>query len=212
MPKLLIKAPPKPKGAAPKAPQLTLEQIRKTHEFGTLERAVGECQELVTIKDSARELTNLANRQKTQAGKALKQMVADETLGLGDEIQIGDMAFCFDYHTSESIDTRQLYELTVAGKVALDSFLKCIYVNKDMATKLIGDHVMRPITSSKIGNKADVRIRDLDTPVSSVQIVKKPPPPASRKKLLRETDEKPVVNVSNGGGRVLRRRINVRAS
>jgi hypothetical protein len=137
-------------------------------------------------------------------------MIADETIELGDEIQIGDMGFKFDYHTSESIDVKALYQMVVEGKVPLDSFCKSVYVNKDTASKLIGDHVLRGITKEKIGNRADIRIRDLDEPVAKPKIVRKPPPSAPKKKrLLTDTDERPVANVSNGGRPKPRRRINV---
>jgi hypothetical protein len=199
----------KPVAPPPAPKELTLEEIRERHEFGTTERAIGECQELVRLKDAAKELVNATNRQKTQAGKAFKALVADDTLAYGDEIQIGTLGFTFDYAKSDSIDAAALYAKVVSGDVPLADFLKCVYINKDMANKVIGSHIVDSVVQPTVGKKADIRIRDLDKAVPAAKIVRKPPvaPPKSK---IDRSGEVPVANVNNPTGRVRpRRRIHV---
>lgn len=198
------------RGKPPAAPkELTIEEIRERHPFGSLERTVGELKELAAYKDRARELTNAANRQKTQGGKAMKAMIAEDLLAVGDEIQIGDQAFSFDFASSDSINREKLYELVKKGDVKLEDFLKCIYINKDMASKIIGDHILMGITEHTKGKTADIRIRDLEKPVSEPKIVRKPAAPPPKKKLLRDTDQKPAEKIVGGGTLRRRRLVNV---
>lgn len=205
---LKLKAPPKVKTKAPPPPkELTLEEAREQFEFGTQERAIAELKALVDAKEAARVLTNATNRQKTQAGKSLKTLIAEELLAVGDEIQIGDMSFRYDYATSESIDSRKLYDMVRAGKVPVEDFLKSIYINKEMASKFIGDHVLLPITSKKEGKTLDIRISELETPVASPRIVKKSAPPPKRGKVDRSIDQAPPGdNVSNAVSSIRRPR------
>jgi hypothetical protein len=197
---------PKAKAKAPPPKELTLEEARERYELGTEERAFAELKHLASFKEEARKVTNAENRQKTQAKKALKALVAGEVLDLGDEIYVGEKAYSYDFARSESVDRQALYYLVKKGDVKLEDFLKCIYVNKEMASKLIGDHILLKITKPETGKTADIRSRDLDKTVERPRIVKKPLPPAAKKKLDRSQDIAPVVNVSNPVRRFKRRR------
>lgn len=196
----------------PEAPKiLTIQQARELHPIGSMERAAAELAYFSEVKDEAREAMNAQNRQQTQAGKALKQMIAEGTIDYGDEIRLNAFAYKFDYARADIVNTRQLYEMVVSGKVPLDHFLKCVSVQKDMATKVIGAHIINPITFEEVGNKADIRVTKLDNPVGGLQFIKKPPAPASKKKLIRDTDRAPVDNFINASRIRPRRRLNVGA-
>jgi hypothetical protein len=204
--RLKLRSRPKAKGSPPPK-ELTLEEIRERYDLGTEERAIAELKFLGTFKVAARDVLNAENRQKTQARKALKALVAGEVIDLGDEIHVGEKAYSFDFAKSESVDRKALYALVKKGDVSIDDFLKCIYVNKEMASKLIGDHILLKITKTETGKNADIRSRDLDRPVERPRIVKKPLPPASKTKLDRSQDfAAPVANVSSGVRRFKRRR------
>jgi hypothetical protein len=210
MAKLLLKK--KVAGRAPPPPKaLTIEEVRERFPLGTFERAVGELKVLAGFKEIAREHKNAENRQKTQGGKAMKAMLADDIIALGDEIQIGDQAFSYDFATSETIDRKALYDMVKAGDVKVEDLIKCINVNKDMASKIIGDHILMGITSTEKGKKADIRIRDLDKPVTEPKLVRKPPAAPPKKRIDRTTDDKPAERVVGSGSlRRPRRLVRVR--
>jgi hypothetical protein len=202
--KLRLKVRPKAK-AAPPPKALTIEEAREQFELGTLERATAELAHLRSFKEAARQVTNAENRAKTQAAKALKALVAGEVIDLGDEIYVGDKAYKYDFALSETVDRQALYNMVKKGEIKVEDFLKCIYVNKEAASKHIGDHILLRITHPEKGKTADIRSRDLDKPVELPRIVKKPLPPANKKKLDRSQDIAPG-EVARSPVRSLRRR------
>lgn len=209
MPKLKLRVRPRPK--APEPPkEVSIEEARDRYQFGTKERAVAELQEFSRHKDVAREANNAQNRAKTQAGKAMKALVTDAELAIGDEIQIGEEAFAWDYAREDVIDPKGFYELFQKGKITEDDFFKSLSVLKSVATTRIGEHILGDITSETVGKTADIRVRKLDNPVKTPRIVKRPPPRA-KKKLDRSTDIAPAVANVNNPVRSLRRRRNINA-
>ncbi len=130
----------------------------------------------------------------------------NETIGKGDKLFIGDQVFSYDYATSESLPTEEFFKLYESGKISRDIFLRCISVGKDMAVKLVGAHIIDDLLVTKIGNKADMRIEQLDKPIDEpYKIVRKPPPVAKVAKKQHE----PVVRATGVTRKPMRRTIKV---
>lgn len=192
-------------GNAPKKPErLTLEEVRKKYQIGTIELVVAELKEHTQLKELARQSTNDANRQKTTVKNAVKGYAQAEKFGPSDEIHIGDTAYKYDVAYSDKIDTDAFLKLFEEKKIDRPTFLQCIGIAKDKAKLLIGAHVLKDIIQENIPGKTfDIRERELATPVKVPTVVRATKPPAKGNKLRRDIETAP----TTGKGGVKPKRI-----
>ena len=149
---------------------LTVEEARKLHDIGTLERLVAELREGKRLSDIAKEHANASSRQDTQVKKAIKAYALAEDLQNDDRLLIDDHAYWYDVTHTEKIDPKGLLEMLRNGEITDGEFLSSISVNKVDAERTIGQHKLQRITTETAGKKLDLRKQKLDTPVREVTI------------------------------------------
>lgn len=205
MPK--IKRRPSKSAKSAKREKFNIDRAREEYEIGSLERLVAEAKNYREFDDIAREHTNAKNRAKTQFGKAFKQLVLNEEIEIGDRLEINDVAFFYDYATSERIDPKALYKLWKDGDISEEVFFNCISVTKEKAQALIGGLMLDPIIERKVGDKLDVRKEDLDKPIAEEFIIKPKKPKPGR---VKKTQQDPVAKATGTSRKPTRRRIKVK--
>ena len=140
----------------------SLEDLRKLHEFGTLQRFKLEAEETLRLELEAKMATNAANRQGTQLKNALVAIVKREDLKAEDEIRLGALAYRYDYATSEVVPAEALLKLFEDGEIDRRQFIESIKVQKADAERVIGGLIIGKLTETAKGDKADVRKRKLE--------------------------------------------------
>jgi hypothetical protein len=160
-------------GASKSTPApLTLEEQRKLHQLGTLERVVIELKEDERLSDIAKEHANAANRQGTQVKNAMKSFAVATEMQPTDQLQIGEYGYRYDVSISDKVDVRALYKMMQEKKISEEEFLQSISVNKTDAERNIGPHKLLMITTSTPGKTLDIRKDKLDAVVKEPKVVR----------------------------------------
>lgn len=143
-------------------PAPSLEESRKLHEFGTLDRFKIEAEQYMALADDSKLATNALNRQETQLRNALVAIVNKEALTAEDEVRLGEVGYRYDYAVADKVPPEKLLEMLENEEITRQQFLDSITVQKADAERIIGSLIIGKLVEKVKGTKADVRRRKLE--------------------------------------------------
>ena len=151
----------------------TLEELRVKHELGTIQRAAIEAREFQVLDVEAKLLGNAAKRQGTSLANALKALMTTENMRPEDALQVDATAFRWDTAEADKIDPDAFVRMFEEGRITRAQLVESINVVKADAERIVGAHVLIPITKPTRGKEAGLRVERLDAPVKAPVIFRK---------------------------------------
>lgn len=112
-------------------------------------------------RDKARVETNAANRLKTTLRNAVKKHWLAEDLPVGSYIRAAGLEFRFEATENSVIDINYIYKMVEDGEITMAQFLSMLKVDAKAAANVLGGDVVADATTTKVGNKADIRVDTL---------------------------------------------------
>jgi len=112
-------------------------------------------------QEVARLESNTANRLKTALRNAVKAHWTAEELPIGSYIRAGGLEFKFEATETSVMDVAKIYGMIEDGELTIKQFLSMCKIDSKQAANVLGGDVVASCTTTKIGNKADIRVDTL---------------------------------------------------
>ena len=128
----------------------TTETFLQENTFKTI------LKEYVDLNEKAKEAGNAANRKKTELSNALNALLVCNDLPVGTAIQVDDKVYKYATTESAIITYEDWHKAYKAGNLTENQFIEGLSVSKTLASRYLGEDVVRRIEVKITGNKAEI--------------------------------------------------------